>query len=51
MDGEAAVTSTELSRTFIHWEVDLFITRFLTGLVPILHYMAGAQAGDVGLAL
>jgi hypothetical protein len=48
IDGEATVTSTELSWKFIHWGLGLFITGFLTGLVPILHYMAGAQAGDVG---
>ncbi len=48
MGGEAGVTPAELGWQFIHWGLGLFITGFLTGFVPILHYMAGAQAGDVG---
>lgn len=48
MDGEAAVTPTDLGWKFIHWGLSLFITGFLTGFVPILHYMTGAVTGDVG---
>jgi hypothetical protein len=46
--GEAAVTPAELGWQFIHRGLGLFITAFVVGFVPILHYMAGAQAGDVG---
>ena len=45
---EAAVTRTELGWRFIHWGLGLFITGFLTGFIPILHYMAGAITADVG---
>ena len=48
MDGEAAVTSTELGWNFIRWGLGLFATGFVLGFVPILHYMVGAQAGGVG---
>jgi hypothetical protein len=50
MDGEAAVTSTELGWDFIRWGLGLFATGFVLGFVPILHYMVGAQAGGVGPA-
>ena len=33
---------------FIRWGLGLFITGFLTGFIPILHYIPGAVAGDVG---
>ncbi len=46
--GEAAITRTELGWKFIHWGLGLFITGFVVGFIPILHYMAGAQEGDVG---
>lgn len=45
---EAAVTRSELGWKFIHWGLGLFITGFLTGFIPILHYMAGAITADVG---
>lgn len=45
---EAAVTRAELGWRFIHWGLGLFITGFLVGFIPILHYMHGALAGDVG---
>jgi hypothetical protein len=45
---EAAITTTELGWKFIHWGLGLFITGFVTGFVPILHYINGALAGDVG---
>ncbi len=48
LGSEAAVTRTELGWKFIHWGLGLFITGFLTGFIPILHYMHGALAGDVG---
>jgi hypothetical protein len=48
MSGDAAVTHTELGWRFIHWGLGLFITGFLVGYVPILHYINGALAGDVG---
>ncbi|SLM46465.1 membrane protein of unknown function [Nitrospira japonica] len=48
MGSKAAVTPSELSWRFIRWGLGLFITGFLTGFVPILHYMAGAQTGNVG---
>ncbi len=48
IDGQATVTPTALSWKFIRWGLGLFITGFLTGFIPILHYMNGAVAGDVG---
>ena len=48
MSNEAAVTPTDLGWKFVHWGLGLFILGFLTGFVPILHYIAGAQAGGVG---
>lgn len=47
---EDAVTRAELGWRFIHWGLGLFITGFLTGFIPILHYMNGAIAGNVGSA-
>ena len=41
-------TPATLSWQFIHWGLGLFITGFLTGFVPIAHYIHGAVAGDVG---
>jgi hypothetical protein len=48
MGSEAAVTPAELGWKFIHWGLGLFITGFVVGFIPILHYMMGAQAGGVG---
>ncbi len=48
MSGETAVTRIELGWKFTRWGLGLFILGFFTGFVPILHYMLGAQAGDVG---
>jgi hypothetical protein len=48
--GDAAVTTNELGWGFIQWGLGLFITGFLTGFIPILHYIPGAVAGDVGPA-
>jgi len=45
---EATATPAELGWTFIRWDLGLFITGFVVGFIPILHYMVGAQQGDVG---
>lgn len=45
---EATVTPDELGWSFIRWGLGLFITGFVVGFIPILHYMVGAQQGDVG---
>jgi hypothetical protein len=50
MGSEAAVTRAQLGWKFIHWGLGLFITGFLTGFIPILHYMTGAITADVGAA-
>jgi len=50
MGSEAAVTPAELGWKFIHWGLGLFITGFVVGFIPILHYFPGAVAGDVGPA-
>jgi hypothetical protein len=47
MGGEAAVTRTELGWKFINWGPSLFIVGFLTGYIPILHYIFGGQAGNI----
>lgn len=46
--GQAAITRTGLGWKFVHWGLGLFFTGFLPGFIPILHYMHGALAGDVG---
>ena len=43
-------TLAQLGWQYIVWGLGLFVTGFLTGYVPILHYVMGAQAGDVGPA-
>jgi hypothetical protein len=48
IDSQATVTPTELGWKFVRWGLGLFITGFLTGFIPIAHYMVGAIAGDVG---
>jgi len=47
MGDEAAVTLTALGWKFIHWGLGLFITGFVVGFIPILHYMVGARE-DLG---
>jgi hypothetical protein len=42
------LTPAQLGWKYIVWGLGLFITGFLTGYIPILHYMHGAIAGDVG---
>jgi len=44
----AGVTHAELALKHIHWGLALFIAGFLTGYIPILHYMNGAMEGNVG---
>lgn len=40
--------TAKLGSKFIYWGLGLFILGFIFGFVPILHYMLGAIAGDVG---
>jgi hypothetical protein len=42
------VTPTDLGKRFIRWGLNLYLTGFISGLVPVLHYMHGAVAGDIG---
>jgi uncharacterized membrane protein YoaK (UPF0700 family) len=44
------VTSAELGSKFTRWGLGLFVLGFALGFIPILHYMHGAVAGDVGPA-
>jgi len=46
--GGVALTRAGLGWKFIRWGLGLFFVGFLTGFIPILHYMHGALAGDVG---
>ena len=46
--GTDDVSPSELGKRFIRWGLNLFIAGFLAGLVPVLHYMHGAIAGDIG---
>ena len=41
-------TPAQLGWNYIVWGLGLFLTGFLTGFIPILHYVPGAQSGDVG---
>ena len=50
MGSEFAITRAQLGWKFIQWDSGLFITGFLTGLVPILRYLTGAITADVGAA-
>lgn len=49
IDSKDNVMPTELGSKFIRWGLGLFILGFIVGFVPILHYMLGAIAGDVGV--
>jgi hypothetical protein len=42
------VAHAELGTKFIRWGLGQFVLGFVVGFVPILHYMHGAIAGDVG---
>jgi hypothetical protein len=50
MNTPRKITTTQLGWKYIVRGLALFITGFVVGFIPILHYMAGAQAGDVGPA-
>ena len=41
-------THAELGKQFIRWGLNLTLTGFFLGLVPIAHYIHGAVAGDIG---
>ena len=43
-------TPTSIGRKFTRWGLGMFMLGFALGFVPILHYMHGAVAGDVGHA-
>ena len=45
---ETATTHITLGWKYIHRGLGLFITGFIVGYIPILHYIHGALAGDVG---
>ena len=44
------VMPAELGSKFIRWGLGLFFLGFIVGFVPIVHYMQGAVAGDIGPA-
>ena len=46
--GPVDLTSNELGWQFILSGLGLFVTGFIVGFIPILHYMVGAVAGGVG---
>ena len=48
MKATEPLTPSQLGWKFIVWGLGLFLTGFLTGFIPILHYVPGAQSGDVG---
>jgi hypothetical protein len=50
MSAEAAVTATSIGWKHIRWGLTIFFTGFVTGFIPIVHYLHGAVAGDVGPA-
>ncbi|MCK5362305.1 MAG: hypothetical protein KAR22_05030, partial [Gammaproteobacteria bacterium] len=50
MAGRGNVMPAELGSKFIRWGLGLFILGFIVGFIPILHYIQGAVAGDVGPA-
>ena len=43
-------TTAELGSKFTRWGLGLFVLGFALGFIPILHYIHGAVAGDVGPA-
>jgi hypothetical protein len=44
------ITAAALGSKFTRWGLGMFVLGFVVGFVPILHYMHGAIAGDVGPA-
>jgi len=47
---EGTVTPAEIGSKFIRWGLGVFVLGFALGFIPILHYIHGAVAGDVGPA-
>ena len=45
---QGELTAIEHGKIFIRWGLSLLLLGFILGFVPILHYMHGALAGDVG---
>ncbi len=50
MAGRGNVMPAELGSKYIRWGLGLFFLGFIFGFVPIVHYMQGAVAGDIGPA-
>ncbi|HUT12891.1 MAG TPA: hypothetical protein VMY42_20515 [Thermoguttaceae bacterium] len=50
MAGRGNVMPAELGSKFTRWGLGLFVLGFALGFIPILHYIHGAVAGDVGPA-
>ena len=46
----STVTPAELGSEFTRWGLGLFVLGFGLGFIPIVHYIHGAVAGDVGSA-
>jgi len=46
----STVTPAELGSKFTRWDLGMFVLGFALGFVPIVHYIHGAVAGDVGPA-
>jgi hypothetical protein len=42
------ISPTDLGKRLVRWGLNLYLTGFLASLVPVLHYMHGAAAGDIG---
>jgi len=47
---EGTVTPAEIGSKFTRWGLGMFVLGFALGFIPILHYIHGAVAGDVGHA-
>jgi len=50
MVGRGNIMPAQLGSKFIRGGLALFLLGFVTGFIPILHYMVGAVAGNVGPA-
>jgi hypothetical protein len=46
--GQIEAAQAELGSKFIRWGLGQFLLGFVVGFVPIVHYIHGAVAGDVG---
>jgi len=47
---QSDMTPAQLGSKFARWGLALFLLGLIVGFIPILHYMLGAIAGDVGPA-